>query len=114
MSKEKKKGTEFETAVARYLNGEGVPANRAALHGAADEGDLEGVTFKGLPCVVECKNRKGMELSAWVDETERERGNAGAAYAFVVHKRRGRGEKAMGDTYVTMTLSTLARMVDAY
>ena len=34
-----------------------------------------------------------------------------AEFGLVVHKRKGTGEKSFGDTYVTMTLETLAAMI---
>jgi hypothetical protein len=52
-----------------------------------------------------------MELPKWLKEAETERGNADAEFGVVVHKRKGVGEKTFGDTYVTMTLETLAAMI---
>jgi hypothetical protein len=52
-----------------------------------------------------------MELPKWLKEAEVERGNADAEFSLVVHKRKGVGEKSFGDTYVTMTLETLAAMI---
>lgn len=67
--------------------------------------------FRGLPVVVECKNCARMELPKWLQEAETERCNADADFGVVVHKRKGIGEKTFGDTYVTMTLETLAAMI---
>lgn len=112
MSKSKQKGSSFEREVADYmaerLGDERI--DRMPLHGTKDRGDIAGFRFRGLPCVVECKNAKRMELSAWLDEAEVERGNADAEYGVVVHHRKGCGKARFGENYVTMTLDTLLAM----
>ena len=113
MSKSKRKGTSFEVQVVDYLRwalGDD-RIERRALSGANDRGDVSGVYLRGKRVVLECKNKQRMELSEWVDEAEDERRNDGAEFAFVVHKRRGRGEAKMGETYVTCTLETLAAVI---
>ena len=108
MSKEMRKGTSFERMVADYMASElGKPIDRRVKCGSKDKGDISGFEICGWPCVVECKNKKRMELSQWVDEAEREAFNADASFAVVVHKRKGCGEMNFGDTYVTMSLDTL-------
>lgn len=113
MSKQRVKGTSFETQVVEYLRlatGDD-RVERRTCSGAKDRGDISGVYIRGRKVVLECKNRKRMELSQWLDEAETERGNDGAEFAFVVHKRNGCGEKNMHKTYVTCTLETLAALV---
>lgn len=110
MSGEVAKGTGFETDVCSFL-AESLGDDRIerrAKCGSKDRGDVAGFRIRGKRCVVECKNHRRMELSKWLDEAEAERGNDGAEFAFVVHKRKGRGKAHMGDTYVTCTLETLA------
>lgn len=86
MSAARAKGTAAETAVIRYLNDHGFPhAERRALHGVNDKGDVAGVP--GV--VLEVKSCKRTELAAWVDELTAEMGNAGAPTGAVVSKRRG-------------------------
>lgn len=107
------KGTKFETAVCDYLNrvlGTG-SVERRAKHGTNDMGDLSGVYMRGLPVVVECKDRKALAFPAWLDEAEAERGNADAAYGVVVAHRRGCGHLSMGKQYVVMELRTFAAML---
>lgn len=106
----KKAGTDFESAVVKYL-AEYVDdrIERRAKSGAKDRGDVSGVrTIRGERVVIECKNVIKMSLSGWVDEAAVEKGNDDAAVGVVVHKRSGKGAKNMGDTYVTMTLADLA------
>lgn len=113
MSKEKRKGTAFETQVVEYMRRvlDDDRIERRPCNGVNDRGDISGVMLRGKRVVLECKNAKRMELASWIDEAERERGNDCAEFAFVVHKRRGCGDKNMGDTYVTCTLETLCALI---
>lgn len=109
MSRQRDKGTRFETQVVEYLNRTlgGSQAHRLGLKGSMDEGDVWGLFAHGQRVVVECKDVARMALSQWVGEAEDERGNADALAGVVVHKRRGFGPARMGGTYVTMTLADL-------
>lgn len=107
----KNAGSTFETLVARFLAGalDDDRIERRAKNGSKDRGDINSVrTVLGGRVVVECKDVRKMNLSGWVDEAEVERGNDDAVVGVVVHKRAGRGEKSMGEQYVTMTLAGLA------
>ena len=96
MSAARQKGTAAETAVVRFLRANGYQhAERRALAGSQDRGDVAGVG--GV--VIEVKNCKRMELAAWIDEAEDEAN--GTEIAAVWHKRVGRGDP--GDWYVTMS-----------
>lgn len=108
MSKATQKGTRFETQVADYMRSRlHMPIERRAKCGSKDRGDISGFRIGPWDCVVECKNRKAMDLPGWLAEAEDERENACASYGVVIHKRRGYGDNNMGGTYVTMTLDTL-------
>lgn len=108
MSKASRKGASFERLVADYMAAElGQPIDRRVKHGSKDKGDIAGFTIGGFDCVVECKNKKRMELFEWLDEAERERINAEASFGLVTHHRRGCGKARIGDSYVSMTLDTL-------
>lgn len=106
MSRNKAKGTRAESAVVDYLRGLWWPhAERRALSGAADRGDIA-----GIPGVaIEIKDRAAMALAEWIDETTTETANAGADVGVVWHKRRGKGSPA--DWYVTMTGATFAELL---
>lgn len=113
MSKSKQKGTAFEVQVADYLScvlGDD-RIERRTLGGANDRGDIAGCSIRGGRVVIECKNCKRSELAKWMDEAEMERGNDGAEFAFVVHKRKGCGAANMGRTYATTDLETLAALM---
>lgn len=117
MSRQKQKGTAFETRVLDYLRDRiGDPEgmiHREALHGNADEGDIKGLYIGMKSLVLECKNHKQNRLADWMEQARQETANAGADYGMVVFHRPGRGGKRMGDQYVLMDLDTLARLAGA-
>jgi Holliday junction resolvase len=101
VSAAKAKGTAAETAVVRFLQANGYPhAERRALAGAFDHGDIAGI----LGVVIEIKNKARTELAAWVDEARAEAVVRGPHtyddLPVVWHKRRGKSDP--GDWYVTM------------
>lgn len=105
MNRSKARGTAFETAVVRYLQEHGFPyAERRALAGNSDRGDIAGVP--GV--AIECKAVQRIELAQFVDEAQRERANAGAALGVTVVKRR---QKSTGDAYVVMPLSAFVALI---
>jgi len=110
VSAQRTKGTRWETAVVRALHDAGfVHAERRALRGAADRGDITGIP--GL--VIEAKNHRRAELAQWVDEAAAERDRDGARYAAVWHHRRGHARAEQG--FVTMTGADFLRLLaDAY
>jgi len=106
MSKNRSKGTSFETLIVRFLRDAGFPyAERRALHGNLDKGDVTGCG----PLVFECKAAKRHELSAWLAETEQERVNANADFGVLVVKRQGHGTGA--EQYAIMRMEDMARLL---
>ena len=102
----KRKVSQFERDVVRYLQEHGFPdAERAYGAGRPEDvGDIAGVP--GV--TVECKATKSIDLAGFVDEAERERLNARQPYGVAVVKRRGR---SAADSYVVCNLATFARLV---
>lgn len=97
-------GTRAESAVVAYLQAQGFPAERRALAGVNDRGDVAGID--GI--VIEIKDCARMELAEWVKEANRE------ALPILVpgvvwHKRRGKGSPA--DWYVTMDGATFVALL---
>lgn len=102
----KQRGTAFESAVVAYLQSQGAPhAERRALHGTLDKGDITGL---GPGIVIECKAHKTMALAGWVDETLKEMANAGAGIGMTVHKRRGHHVRK---AYVTLQLDVACKLL---
>lgn len=104
----KRKGTAAETAVVNYIRGCGWnSAERRALSGSADKGDVAGV-----PVVIEVKNCAQMQLSQWLREADRESENAGTDIGVVWHKKKGTTNP--GDWYVTMSGESFMLLLEAY
>lgn len=97
VNKSKIKGTAWESALVTYLLPWWPHAERRALNGNQDRGDIAGLAG----CVIEAKNCKTVSLGAWVDEAEVEKANDRADIAAVWHKRRGKTDPGSG--FVTMT-----------
>lgn len=109
MSRQRDKGTKFETMVAAYLAEVlGADAHRLGMGGANDRGDVH---VDGLGVTIECKNCQRMELAAWLDEAVRESERAQTALGAVVHHRKGRGSARVADSYVTMRLGDFAALM---
>lgn len=87
----KNKGTSAESMLVAYLRENGWPwAERRALAGSVDKGDIS-----GCPALVwEVKATSGrIRMGEWVQETVDEQANAKADHGILVVKYRGIGEK---------------------
>lgn len=90
----KAKGSKFETDVMKYIRSLGHFAERLAKAGANDEGDIVTI-IDGKRFILECKNRKKIDLPAFWSEAKKEaenyaktRGLIQKPQAFVIVKRR--------------------------
>lgn len=115
-NKNKRKGSEFEGQVARYLAEalESDSIERRTLGGVNDRGDIAGVKINGKRAVIECKAEKALRVPEYLREAETERKNDGAEFGIVVSKRRGIGEARTGEQLVIMTLETFARILKGF
>lgn len=87
-------GTDAERAVVRWLQGHGFPgAERRALRGAQDAGDITGTP--GICWEVkggaQTKRMSDNQIGTWLAELERARQHADAAWAVLVTRRHGTG-----------------------
>ncbi len=106
MSRSKATGTAWETRVVQYLRECGWPqAERRALSGAQDKGDLLGIP--GL--VIEAKACTKHSLAEWLDEATVERDNANARHGVVWFKRRG--YTSPGRAFVLMDGETFTNLL---
>ena len=86
----------------RYLQDNGfIHAERRALHGINDKGDITGIP--GV--VIEVKNHAKLTLAEWVKELQQEMVNANADFGFVVAKKKGTTNPA--EWYAVMPLEIL-------
>lgn len=98
MSRSRSKGTAAETATVKALWRHGFPyAERRALAGAEDRGDISGTP--GL--CWEVKDAKTWKVAEWMRETETERVNSKADYGILVVKVPGVGA-ANADRWLTV------------
>jgi hypothetical protein len=105
-NRSKQKGTTAESAIVAFLRDNGFPhAERRALHGAADRGDIAGIP--GI--AIESKSCAKFEPAAWLDEATTERANDLADYGVVWFKRRGKSSP--GSWFVLMDGNQLVRML---
>lgn len=105
MSEAKRKGTAAESAVVSFLRTRGWPyAERLALQGAHDRGDVT-----GTPGICwEVKNCADLDLPGWLTEAATERENAHADHGIVVAKPRGIGVKSVEHWYAVMYAGDLS------
>lgn len=108
VNRPKIKGTAAETAVVNCLRRFGWPhAERRALSGALDKGDVSGV-----PAVcIEVKDCKTLTFGPWLKEAQVETANANAEVGFVWAKRRGHLDPA--DWFVVMDGATAMKLLKA-
>jgi hypothetical protein len=104
-------GTAAETAVVRYLNPNGFPgAERRALRGANDCGDITGIP--GV--VIEVKGGEAAhrasprQIKAWLNETETERANANADIGLLVTARSRQNPR---NWWCVMTMQTNQKLM---
>jgi hypothetical protein len=107
VSKSKRRGTAAESAVVAYLQTHGYPlAERRALRGADDRGDIA-----GLPgAIVEVKDVAAVNLAGWLDEATAEAANARVPLGVVIRRRRGRPD--VGQWFVVMSVDSLLVLLE--
>ena len=105
MNRSKQKGTAFESEVVTYLQEHGHPtAERRALTGSQDRGDISGVPNWTL----ECKNRKALDFAGAVDEAAIEAINAKTPFFAAIVKR---PRKNIRDAYAVMPYFQLVALI---
>lgn len=114
MNKPKQIGTKAETAVARYLQGNGWPhAERRALRGRLDAGDITGTpgvcwSVKGGEAA---RNASDLDVHNWLADLDDQKGHARADVGVLVLQRRGYGPQRAGHWWTVLTLDDLSAVV---
>jgi hypothetical protein len=116
MSRQKDKGTKFETACVKYLRKrlEDDRIDRCASHGNRDQGDIGGLRAHGYEGIVECKDVADVpksRLDKYRQQTIVERGNADADFALLVVHRKGVGETRFGENDCHLQVRDLERVM---
>ena len=113
-NKHKAKGTAFETLVKEYLISAGFKnARRTALAGAMDTGDINGIVRRVTEreVAIQCKNDRSFNISGWLNDTVEQADRLGDGVPALVVKRKGKGEKALGESYAVMRLDDLIELL---
>lgn len=82
-NKNKAKGTRAESAVVKYLKDHGIQAERRALTGNKDQGDIKVIDASGSAWIIEVKtgkqthNPSRSQLEEWMRQTREEARNSG-------------------------------------
>ena len=105
MSKQRAKGTKWESAIRDYLTLEGIEVHRQPAHGVNDKGDLH----IGTDVIVEAKNQSRHSLAEWLDEALDEAFNARRRIGAVWFHRRGKGSPS--DGYVLLDGRTFVYLI---
>ena len=105
MSKQKQKGSRWESAIRDYLHAEGIEVHRQPAHGVNDKGDLH----VGTDIIIEAKNQQRHSLGEWLDEATTEAANACREVGAVWFHRRGKGHPR--DGYVLLDGATFAFLI---
>ena len=120
MNKPKAIGTRGESAVVKACRTRGFPgAERVALHGSYDQGDVRLTTGLTAGILLEIKSGQAArtasdnQIIAWLEETEVERVNAGAAYGFLVTARAGVGPANAHKWWTHIPVGTFLDILDA-
>ena len=118
MSRQRKKGTSFETAIVNWLRERlGIETiERQAMHGSMDTGDIKGLVAHGFSGIVEAKDHKSISpslLEKWKAQTVVERENAGADFALLVVHRNGVGATRFGLNDCYMQVRDLVKVMGA-
>ena len=116
MSRQKAKGTDFETDTVKFLRArlKCDRIERRALHGSHDMGDIFNIPAHGFEGIAECKNYKTWskaDLDRWKSETIEQRGNANADFALLVVHEKGCGEKRFGQNSCYMQVRDLEKVM---
>lgn len=107
MSKAKRKGTLAESAVVDYLRRTFSMAERRALQGSKDRGDVSGIP----KVVIEIKNHASYKLPEWMRETKVEKENDNAELGILIIKPNGIGVSNVQDWWTVVPLETMVKLL---
>jgi hypothetical protein len=106
MSRSRAKGTRFESATVAVFAERFPYAERRAMRGAQDGGDI-----CGLPIVAECKNTKTIDLAGGCTEAAKAAVRTGARGWVAVFKRPRHSDRA---AYAVTSLEFFAELLAAW
>jgi Holliday junction resolvase len=98
-------GAAWETEVAKYLRGRGIPAVRSRGTGFKDTGDIDGLPLFSI----DCKDQERHVFFQWLRQVRNEARNARKPFGAVIIKKR---DGAVPDAAVVLELSTFAMLLE--
>ncbi len=118
MNRSKAKGTRAESQVVKYLAACGFAAERIALHGSKDQGDVKVSNQQGETFVLEVKagqqtaNPNRTQLTEWLRQAKEESNNSGLpCYLVVVRYRRSLKD---AEVYIQKQNDTVFKYLDEF
>lgn len=121
MSKQRAKGTSFETDAVNFLKENGFNyVYRPATSGAKDSGDINGIKrpftmlTDGRQTIIQCKNEAKFNLSGSLNDAVAQATQdavGGNALPVLLQKRPRVGIKNFGDTYAVLRFSDLIQLL---
>jgi hypothetical protein len=78
-----------------------------------DTGDINGIVRRVTEreVAIQCKNDKSFNISGWLNDTVEQADRLGDGVPALVVKRKGKGEKALGESYAVMRLDDLIELL---
>jgi len=107
---QRRKGTAAEATVVAHLRNWWPDAERRALHGSTDLGDV--VLPRDLDLTIEIKNQRTYQLPAWFKQMQTEQANAGTSRGLLVIKPNGVGVSNIGNWWAVMSLDQAIDLLD--
>jgi hypothetical protein len=105
VSKQRARGTKFETDTVNYLHEQSFPAAVRTGSAAYGDGDITGIP--GI--VIENKDQARIDLSGWLNQATKSADRRDKnEIPIVVHKRRG---KNVSQAYCTLSLESLVKLI---
>ena len=107
---QRRKGTAAEAAVVAQLRNWWPDAERRALHGSQDLGDV--ILPRNIDLTIEIKNQRTYNFPAWFKQMQDEQINAKTNRGLLIVKPNGVGVSQIGNWWAVMSLDQAIELLD--
>jgi hypothetical protein len=107
---QRRKGTAAEAAVVAHLRNWWPDAERRALHGSQDLGDV--ILPRNIDLTIEIKNQRTYNFPAWFKQMQDEQINAKTTRGLLIIKPNGVGVSQIGNWWAVMSLDQAIELLD--
>ena len=107
---QRRKGTAAEAAVVAHLRNWWPDAERRALHGSQDLGDV--ILPRNIDLTIEIKNQRTYNFPAWFKQMQDEQINAKTNRGLLIVKPNGVGVSQIGNWWAVMSLDQAIELLD--